>query len=220
MSLLLNKDYFASLAIQKEEEASTPTDTASKTKEIIRVVCFRLGREEYGISIANVLEIIKIIPITPTPHTPEFVLGVINLRSEIYTVLDLGLMVGMGSFKLRHPPGIMNREETEAGEAPDPAIIVLHLDDKIFAILVDKITGMINSDQAQILPPPTVVEGLPQQVIKEILKVEERLVLVVVLRDLISSEPLNSMERESFFMERDAFSKRGVGGGPPSLAMK
>jgi len=60
-----------------------------------KYLTFTLGKEEYGIGILKVKEIIGMMPITPVPRTPGYVKGVINLRGKIIPVVDLRLKLGM-----------------------------------------------------------------------------------------------------------------------------
>ncbi|MBI4800511.1 MAG: purine-binding chemotaxis protein CheW [Desulfarculus sp.] len=60
-----------------------------------KYLTFHLGREEYGIGILKVREIIGLMPFTPIPRTPEFIKGVINLRGKVIPVVDLRLKFGM-----------------------------------------------------------------------------------------------------------------------------
>src|SRR5512138_1854211 len=60
-----------------------------------KYLTFALGREEYGIGILKVREIIGMMPITTVPRTPGFVKGVINLRGKVIPVVDLRLKFGM-----------------------------------------------------------------------------------------------------------------------------
>jgi purine-binding chemotaxis protein CheW len=62
-----------------------------------KYLTFSLSREEYGIGILTVKEIIGMMTITPVPQTPEFVKGVINLRGKVIPVVDLRLRFGMES---------------------------------------------------------------------------------------------------------------------------
>jgi purine-binding chemotaxis protein CheW len=60
-----------------------------------KYLTFSLDREEYGIGILKVREIIGMIRITPIPQTPDFVKGVVNLRGKVIPVVDLRLRFGM-----------------------------------------------------------------------------------------------------------------------------
>ena len=61
----------------------------------LQLVVFRLGREEYGIDITRVREIIRVTEITRIPNSPPFIEGVINLRGQITTVMDLRKKLGV-----------------------------------------------------------------------------------------------------------------------------
>ena len=61
-----------------------------------------LSKEEYGIEILKVREIIGMVDVTPLPRTPEFVRGVINLRGKIIPVVDLRLKFGMAAAPYTH----------------------------------------------------------------------------------------------------------------------
>lgn len=60
-----------------------------------KFLSFYLSKEEYGIAILKVREIIGMVDVTPLPRTPDFVRGVINLRGKIIPVIDLRLKFGM-----------------------------------------------------------------------------------------------------------------------------
>ncbi len=60
-----------------------------------KYLTFTLGKEEYGIGILKVREIIGLLPVTPVPRTPGYVKGVINLRGKVIPVVDLRLKFDM-----------------------------------------------------------------------------------------------------------------------------
>ncbi len=62
-----------------------------------QVVVFRLGTEDFGVSISSVESIIKMQPITKMPHAPAFVEGVTNLRGKVLPVMDLRTRFGLPS---------------------------------------------------------------------------------------------------------------------------
>ena len=69
--------------LAREPKAATPP------RAMIEVVEFELGGERYGIRLARVSEVCALRELTPVPCTPAFVLGIINLRGEIHTIIDL-----------------------------------------------------------------------------------------------------------------------------------
>src|SRR5262245_63596730 len=75
------------------EDAETRARTASAGKYLT----FTLGREEYGLPVLTVREIIKVMDITQVPQVPEHVLGVINLRGKVIPVIDLRRKFGFAA---------------------------------------------------------------------------------------------------------------------------
>lgn len=75
--------------------AVAPNQGAASVFAAGKFLSFQLSKEEYGIAILKVREIIGMVDVTPLPRTPDYVLGVINLRGRIIPVLDLRRKFGM-----------------------------------------------------------------------------------------------------------------------------
>jgi purine-binding chemotaxis protein CheW len=108
-----------------------------------KYLTFNLGREEYGISIMKIREIIGVMPVTMVPQTPVFVRGVINLRGRVIPILDLRLRFGM--------------HEAESTERT--CIIVVEIagqtDSRVsVGIMVDSVSEVINIRADDIENPP------------------------------------------------------------------
>ncbi len=103
-----------------------------------KYLTFGLDGEEYGLEILKVREIIGMMDITSVPRTPEFVLGVINLRGNVIPVIDLRCKFGM-------EPG----EQTE-----ETCIIVVDVDGMEMGILVDRVSEVLDITGEEIQPPP------------------------------------------------------------------
>src|SRR3972149_1435736 len=67
------------------------------SREVLQLVTFRLGNEEFSLDILRVQEIIRQMEITRVPKAPDFVEGVINLRGKVIPVLDLRKRFGLGA---------------------------------------------------------------------------------------------------------------------------
>ena len=75
--------------IGEKKMAEQVVDLAQRTDRAGKYLTFFLARQEYGVEILKVREIIGMVQITPVPRTPEFVRGVINLRGKVIPVIDL-----------------------------------------------------------------------------------------------------------------------------------
>jgi len=97
-----------------------------------KYLTFALGREEYGIGILKVKEIIGLLPITPVPRTPGYMKGVINLRGKVIPVVDLRLKFGM--------------EEIDHTERTCIIVVeVSHADGAVLTgIMVDSVSEVLN----------------------------------------------------------------------------
>lgn len=108
-----------------------------------KYLTFDLGREEYGIGILKVREIIGLMEITAVPHTPRYIKGVINLRGSVIPVLDLRLKFNMESQEYNERTCIIVVEvQGESG-----VILV--------GMIVDSVSEVLNIVEAEIEPPPT-----------------------------------------------------------------
>ncbi len=108
-----------------------------------KYLTFLLDREEYGISILKVKEIIGMMRVTPVPHTPEFCKGVINLRGRVIPVIDLRLRFSMSAV-----------EYTER-----TCIVVVEIDSATgkvhIGLVVDTVSEVINIKSSEIEDPPS-----------------------------------------------------------------
>lgn len=108
-----------------------------------KYLTFSLGREDYGVGILSVREIIGVMEITAVPHTPSYVKGVINLRGRVIPVLDLRLKFGM--------------EPQEYDERT--CIIVVEVQGRTAPVqvgmVVDSVSEVLNVAASEIEPPPS-----------------------------------------------------------------
>jgi purine-binding chemotaxis protein CheW len=93
-----------------------------------KYLTFKLAGEEYGLEILKVREIIGLMDITAVPRTPEFVMGVINLRGKVIPVVDLRRKFGMAA----------------AEHTAETCIIVVHVGEIEMGIVVDKVSEVLN----------------------------------------------------------------------------
>ena len=127
-------------------------------------VVFRLGKEEYGIEIMNVQEIIVPTQLTKLPNTSPYFIGVFNLRGHIIPLIDL-----KKRFSLE--PSEKNDEER---------IIVIRLD-KSVGILVDSIQEVLMIASDEIEDSEQISAGIDNKFITGIAKKEERLIILLNL---------------------------------------
>ena len=104
-----------------------------------KYLTFALGKEEYGLEILKVMEIIGIMDITAVPQVPEHVKGVINLRGKVIPVISLRRKFDM--------------EEIDYTE--ETCIIVVNIEDTLIGIVIDKVEEVLDISDDRIEPPPS-----------------------------------------------------------------
>ena len=139
------------------EQAVAATATGGK------FLTFFLDREEYGIEILSVREIIGLLPVTPVPQTPYYVQGVINLRGQVIPVVDLRLKFDMEP--------IDSTEET--------CIIVVQTGGAQLGIIVDKVSEVLDIPTRDIVDAPTLGTEINTDYIMGIGKSEGRVTLLL-----------------------------------------
>ncbi len=113
-----------------------------KTEDnIVQLVGFIIGDEEYAIPILSIQEIIKPLEYTRVPQVPPYVLGVFNLRGDVIPLIDL-----RRKFKLE------SRNETN-----ETRYIVIKNDDNIAGFVIDRLTEAIRIKRSRIDPPPETI---------------------------------------------------------------
>lgn len=142
----------------------------------IQVVAFMVGKEEFCLDISKVREIKEMMPITRVPNSPDFVEGVINLRGQITTVVNLKKLLGY-----------YDSDE----DLSKKKIIIAEVRDEIIGIIVDSVSDVITLTEDQIdQPPKTLSSRVDIRYIKGIAKINngERLLLMLDLDKLLGEE--------------------------------
>lgn len=151
-------------ALDEEDQVLEPSE---------QWVSFRLGQETYALKALNVQEILKAEEISPVPGAPHFVLGVINLRGNIVTVMDTRQRFG-----LAEPPAEGIRQ-----------VIVTETAGQTLGLLVDDVSEVVGIRSEEIEPAPELENAEIGRHILGVVRSEEGLrILIDVDRLLPESE--------------------------------
>jgi purine-binding chemotaxis protein CheW len=142
-----------------------------------QLVVFRIGNENYGLDIGQVLEIIRETTPTTIPLAPSYVKGVIDLRGDIVTVLELH-----GSL------GIAERKVTN-----DARIIVLEVDQQKVGIMVDAVIEVACLTDDAIQPPPKAAGAL-SEFVEGIARTGDEMTVLISLSRLLKKLEFQSRE--------------------------
>ncbi len=123
----------------------------------------KLGEYFFGIDILQVQEIIRALTFTRIPLAPSLIEGLVNLRGQIVTAIDM-----------RHRLGLPARDEGKP-----PIHVVVHLEEGSASLLVDEIGDMMELGDEAFEAPPDTVQGIARDLISGVYKLEHRLLLVL-----------------------------------------
>ena len=147
-------------------------DVKKQGTDLLQLVTFRIGEEEFGVDILLVQEIIRKMNITRVPRAPDFVEGVINLRGKVIPIIDLRKRFGL---------------ETKEYDK-NTRFIVIEINDMIVGFVVDSVSEVLRIPSDTVEPPPPVVSGLDSEYISGVGKLEDRLLILLDLDRLLSRE--------------------------------
>ncbi|HEY4707780.1 MAG TPA: chemotaxis protein CheW [Thermodesulfobacteriota bacterium] len=146
------------------------------SREVLQLVTFRLGNEEFSLDILRVQEIIRQMEITRVPKAPDFVEGVINLRGKVIPVLDLRKRFGLGA-------------DTSTNET---RIIVVEVGNRTVGLKVDAVSEVLRLPADRVEAPPSMVTGVDSEYIKGVGKLDGRLLILLDVEKVLTRS-----ERES-----------------------
>ena len=152
------------------ESGQVDDDVLPNDTELLQLVTFEVGTEEFAIPILSVQEINRMMQITRVPQSPAFVEGVINLRGKIIPVVDLRKRFGL----------------TQSENDKDSRIIVVEVDGRVIGFTVDRVNEVLRITPDIIEPPPVEVSGMDSDYVQGVGKLDDRLLIMLDLKRLFS----------------------------------
>ena len=144
-----------------------------------KYLTFALGKEEYGIEIRNVTEIIGIQNVTDLPDMPDFVKGVINLRGKVIPVIDVRLRFGL--------------EERSYDERT--CIIVVNIREASVGLIVDSVSEVVDIPPGKIEPPPQVRKGKSSRFVAGLGHIDDEVKILLDIQNLLFEEEIEQSEK-------------------------
>lgn len=158
---------------------ATQIDETTKINDLIQLVTFKIGKEEFGVEILQVQEIIKMSELTAIPNVDSYVAGIIKLRSKIVTVLDLRIKLGLSQKKYDN----------------NTRIIVVEIKKTTIGFIVDEVKEVLRIPINLTEKPPSIVSsGVNSEYITGIGKLKDRMIILLTLENLLYD---NELERVS-----------------------
>ena len=139
---------------------------------IIQWVTFRLENEKYGIKVMQVQEVLRMTEIAPVPGAPHYVIGIINLRGNVVTVIDTRRRFGL--------PDVDSDDETR--------IVIVEANNNVVGILVDSVAEVVDLKMSEIETAPNVGNDESSKYIQGVSSRDDELLILVDVDKLLSDE--------------------------------
>lgn len=139
---------------------------------ILQWVTFKLAGEVYGVNVMQVQEVLRYSEIAPVPGAPAYVIGIINLRGNVVTVIDT-----------RHRFGL------DAGEITDNTrIVIIEADNHVVGILVDSVAEVVYLRLSEIETAPNVGNDESAKFIQGVCHKSNQLLILIELGKLLTDD--------------------------------
>jgi len=152
--------------------------TTIDSQELIQLVGFKLGNEEFGIDISRVQEINMMMQLTKIPNSNKCIEGVVNLRGKIVPVINLRERLGL----------------SKKADDSKTKIIVSEINNKLIGFIVDEVNEVLRISKAIIEPAPEIVTGVESELIEGVAKLDERLLILLNLDKVLTVTEIKQLE--------------------------
>ncbi len=153
---------------------ATTGSSGGRDTDLLQLVTFMVGTEEFAIPILSVQEINRMLQITRVPQSPPFVEGVINLRGKIIPVVDLRKRFGLAT----------------TTNSNDNRIVVVEVGGRVIGFTVDRVNEVLRIEASIVEPPPAMVCGVDSEYVRGVGKLEDRLLILLELSRLFAESEL------------------------------
>lgn len=147
---------------------------SNENDPVLQWVTYHLDNEVYGVNVMQVQEVLRVTEIAPVPGAPDYVLGIINLRGNVVTVIDTRKRFGLSSKE----PNDLSR------------IIVVEVDENVIGMLVDSVAEVVYLHQSEIGPTPTVSSDENSYFIQGVSNRGETLLILVDVDRFLNKEEI------------------------------
>lgn len=136
----------------------------------LQLATFYLGDLLLGIDIGNIQEITRMSVITPVPHAPPLVRGVINLRGEVVTIVDLRRVLSLG-------------DPTGAGTARN---VIIQFEGELIGLMVDRVSDIVTLDPDEVTAPPANVSGVEGRFFTGVVTTDSDIIVFLDLNEVLT----------------------------------
>jgi len=155
-------------------------EARQKDDQILRWVTFRLEKEAYGISVTQVREVLRVTDIAPVPGAPDYVLGIINLRGNVVTVIDMRKR--------------FNLESIDTDE--QSRIVIIEVEGQEVGILVDSVAEVVDLAVSEVEMAPMVGNDDSARFIQGVTSRDGDLLILLDVNKFLSDDELKALAQQ------------------------
>ncbi|HIQ50897.1 MAG TPA: purine-binding chemotaxis protein CheW [Nautiliaceae bacterium] len=161
--------------VKQQQEMLNNNEEDKVSEDVVQLVGFVVGEEEFAVPILAIQEIIKPIEWTKVPFVPDYVLGVFNLRGNVLPLIDLRKKFGVDASDID--------ENTR--------FIVMKIKDENVAFVIDRLTSALRINKKNILPPPETYTNDSDDIIEGVGRMEDgRIITILKVDNLVKREDI------------------------------
>ncbi len=161
------------------DERRNSSDKTKENDEVLQWVTFKLENEVYGINVMQVQEVLRYSEIAPVPGAPLYVLGIINLRGNVVTVIDTRSRFGLDSCDV----------------TDNTRVVVIESEKQVIGILVDSVAEVVYLKASEIDEAPNVGNDESAQFIQGVSNRDGELLILVDLDQLLSDDEWDELKQ-------------------------
>ena len=150
----------------------TGKDSHAITANTVELATFYVGESLYGMDILKVQEINKLMDMTRVPQAPDYVMGILNLRGQIVTVIDLGKKLNLDNIQVN---------ETSRN-------IIVNSGNEYIGLLVSRISDVVEAQWDKVEKPPANLDGIQGTFFKGVFKTKDRLIGILDVDRVLAEE--------------------------------
>lgn len=151
------------------------SEPSKGTKNIIELATFYVGHALCGMDILKIQEINKLMEMTKVPQAPDYMVGILNLRGQIVTIIDLGQKLGLGNVEISN----------------ESRNIIINAPGEHVGLLVSRISDVVMADPDRIEPAPANMSGIQGSFFTGVYKTENKLIGILDIKEVLRIESDN-----------------------------
>lgn len=136
-----------------------------------RFLCFKIANDEFAIPLLTVKQVIGMPEVTTVPQVPNYFLGIMNLRGQVISIIDLRVKLGI-----------------KAQDTPEKSVIIIDLDSHSIGLVVDEVNSVLSPSQDQMSPPPDLGRSAASEYVTSVYRRDDKLILMIDIMRILSKE--------------------------------